>query len=81
MITIHAMPPDHQHRAAPVVAGDDPARQRRDEHRAESHARRDQCHGQAAVDGEPTRHRRGHRRIDATHSQPDSDAEQELELP
>ena len=72
---------DHQHRRAPVIGRDQPARERRDRQRRHAHAGRHQRHREAAVVFDPGARRRHHRRIETAGRNADQDAERQLELP
>ena len=72
---------DHQHRGAPIIGRDQPARERRDRQRRHAHAGRYQRNREAAVMFDPGARHRHHRRIEAAGGDPDQHAEQQLELP
>ena len=56
---------DDQHREAPVIGGDQPARRWRDRQRRHAHAGRHQCDREAAMLVDPGAGKRHHRRIEA----------------
>ena len=72
---------DHQHRRAPVIGRDQPARERGDRQRRNAHAGRHQRNREAAVVFDPGARRRHHRRIETAGRNADQDAERQLELP
>ena len=69
-----------QHRAAPAVIGDQPARERRYRHRADRETGRDEGHCKTAMPAEPACCRGGQRCIEAAGRHTDDHAEQDLEL-
>ncbi len=71
---------DHELGGAPVVVGDQPAREGRDRHRRHAHAGRDQRHGKAAMLLEPAGHRRHRRHEHRTGGAAEQQAVDELEL-
>ena len=71
---------DHQHGDSPVIGRDQPARERRDRHRRDADAGRDQRHREAAVGVEPHGGRRDQRREEAAGGEADQNAIGELEL-
>ena len=69
-----------QHRGAPAVIVDQPAREGRYRHRTDRETGRDERHREAAMPGEPPCRRRRQRRIKAAGRNADDHAEQDLEL-